>query len=83
MATLVHGFKVLIVCTPSAMFEATALGFMLAATDDAAPVCSTADQVKGLLIAVQELHVWPIQIYTTQTIRWAYGLQETGKHHFI
>jgi hypothetical protein len=52
MATLVHGFKVLIVCTPSAVFEAVALGFMLAATNDAALVCSTADQVKGLLIAV-------------------------------
>jgi hypothetical protein len=36
---------------------------MLAATDGAAPVCSIADQVKVLLIAVQELHVWPVQIY--------------------
>ena len=33
------------------MFEAAALGFMLAATDGAAPICSTADQAKVLLIA--------------------------------
>ena len=42
------------------MFEAAALGFMLAAIDGAAPVCGTADQAKVLLIAVQELHVWPL-----------------------
>jgi hypothetical protein len=69
MATLVHGFKVLIIYTPSALFEAAASGFMLAAADNAAPVCSTTDQVKVLLIAVQELHVRPIQIYTARTIR--------------
>ena len=48
---------VLIVYTPSAMFEAAASRiqlpyyFMLAATDGAAPICSTADQAKVLLIA--------------------------------
>ena len=42
---------------------------MLAATDDAALVCSTADQAKVLLIAIQELHVWPVQIYAARTIR--------------
>ena len=65
------------------MFEAITLGFMLAATDGVAPVCSIADQAKVLLIAVQELHVSPVQIYTTRTIRRAYGLLETGKRHFI
>ena len=65
------------------MFEAAALGFMLIATNDAAPTSSTADQAKVLLIAVQELHVWPVQIYAAQTIRRAYGLQEIGKHHFV
>ena len=45
------------------MFEAIALGFMLAAIDGAAPVCSTADQAKVLLIVAQELQVWPVQIY--------------------
>jgi hypothetical protein len=65
------------------MFEAAALGFLLAAIDGAAPVCSIADQVKVLLIVVQELHVWPIQIYAAWTIRRAYGLQETGKCHFV
>ena len=60
------------------MFEAAALGFMLAA-----PICSTTNQAKVLLIAIQELHVWPIQIYAARTIRRAYGLQETGKHHFV
>jgi hypothetical protein len=39
------------------MFEDVTSGFMLATTDGAAPVCSTADQAKVLLIAVQELHV--------------------------
>ena len=47
----------MILCTPLAVFKAVALGFMLAATDGAAPVCSTTDQAKVLLIAVQELHV--------------------------
>jgi hypothetical protein len=50
---------VLIICAPSAMFEAIASGiqlllpyyFMHAATDGVAPVCSTADQAKVLLIA--------------------------------
>jgi hypothetical protein len=65
------------------VFEAAASGFMLAATYGATPVCSIADQAKVLLIVVQELHVWPIQIYATQTIRQAYGLQETGKCHFV
>jgi hypothetical protein len=65
------------------VFEAATLGFMLAVTDGAAHVCSTADQAKALLIAVQELHVQPIQIYASRTIRRAYGLQETGKCHFI
>ena len=65
------------------MFEAIALGFMLAAIDGAAPVCSTADQAKVLLIAVQELHVPSVQIYATWTIRRAYGLQEIGKRHFV
>ena len=65
------------------MFEAAALGFMLAATDGATPVYSIADQAKVLLIAVQELHVWPVQIYAARTIRRAYSLQEIGKHHFI
>ena len=70
------------------MFEATASGiqlpyFMHAATDGAAPICSTTNQAKVLLIAVQELHVQPIQIYVVQTIRQAYGLQETCKCHFV
>ena len=65
------------------MFEAAALGFMLAGIDGAAPVCSTADQAKVLLIAVQELHVCPIQIYAARTIKRAYGLQEIGKRHFV
>jgi hypothetical protein len=65
------------------VFEAVASGFMLVAIDDAAPVCTTTNQVKVLLITVQELHVWPIQIYTARTIRRAYGLQEIGKRHFI
>ena len=56
---------------------------MLAATDGVAPICSTADQEKVLLIAVQELYVRPIQIDTTRTIRRPYGLQEIGKCHFI
>ena len=48
--------SVLIICAPSAVFEATASGiqlpyFMHAATDGAAPVCSTTDQAKVLLIA--------------------------------
>ena len=64
------------------MFEAAASGFMLAATDGATPICSTADQAKVLLIAVQELHVRPVQIYATQTIS-AYGLQERSQCHFI
>ena len=46
---------VLIVCTPSTVFEATASGiqlpyFMHAATDGEAPVYSTDDQAKVLLI---------------------------------
>ena len=61
------------VCTPLVVFEAAASGFMLAATDGAAPVCSIANQAKVLLIAIQELHVCPIQIYAAQTIRQAYG----------
>ena len=65
------------------MFEAAASGFMLAATDGAAPVCSTADQAKVLLITIQELHVWSVQIYAARTIRRAYGLQEIGKRHFV
>ena len=65
------------------MFEAAALGFMLAATDGATPICSIANQAKVLLIVVQELHVWPIQIYALRTIRRAYGLQEIGKRHFL
>ena len=56
---------------------------MHVATNGAAPVCSTADQAKVLLIPVQELHVRPVQIYAAQTIRRTYSLQETGKHHFI
>ena len=56
---------------------------MFAATDGAAPVHSIANRAKVLLIAVQELHVWPIQINATRTIRRAYGLQETGKRHFV
>ena len=56
---------------------------MHAATDGAAPVCSTADQAKVLLIAVQELHVRPVQIYAARTIMRAYGLQETVKRHFF
>ena len=56
---------------------------MLAATDGVAPICSTADQAKVLLIAVQELHVRPVNIYAARTIRRAYGLQETGKRHFV
>ena len=51
------------------MFEVAALGFMLAATDGVAPICSIADQAKVLLIAIQELHVRPIQIYAAQIIR--------------
>ena len=51
------------------MFEATPSGFMLAATDGAAPICCIADQAKVLLIVVQELHVRPIQIYASRTIR--------------
>ena len=50
---------------------------------EAIPICSIADRAKVLLIAVQELHVWPVQIYTARTIRRAYGLQETGKRHFV
>jgi hypothetical protein len=50
----------MIVCTPSTVVEAATSGFILTATDGAALVCSTADQAKVLLIAVQELHVWPI-----------------------
>ena len=50
---------------------------------EAAPVCSTTDQAKVLLIAIQELHVQPIQIYVVRTIRRAYDLQEIGKRHFI
>ena len=65
------------------MFEAATSGFMLAAIDGPAPVCSTADQAKVLLIAIQELHVHPVQIYAARTIRRAYGLQEIGKHHFV
>ena len=65
------------------MFEAAPSGFMLAAIDGVAPICSTADQAKVLLIVVQELHVWPIQIYALRTIRRAYGFQETGKCHFV
>ena len=65
------------------MFEAAASGFMLVAIDGAAPICSIANQAKVLLIAVQELHVWLVQIYAARTIRRAYGLQETGKHHFV
>jgi len=65
------------------MFEAITLGFMLAATDGATPICSTADQAKVLLIAVQELHVRPVQINATWTIRRAYGLWEAGKCHFV
>jgi len=38
--------SVLFIYTPSAMFEATALGFMLATIDGVAPVCSTDDQAK-------------------------------------
>jgi hypothetical protein len=60
----------MIICTPSVVFEA-------------APICSIVVQAKVLLIAVQELHVRPVQIYAARTIRRAYGLQETGKHHFI
>jgi hypothetical protein len=63
------------------VFEAAASGFMLAATDGAAPVCSTTGQAKVLLIAIQELHVQPVQIYAARTIRRAYGLQETSKCH--
>ena len=62
--------SVLIVCTPSVVFEA-------------ALVCSTADRAKVLLIAVQELHVWPIQIYAARTIRRTYGLQEIDKRNFV
>ena len=65
------------------MFEAAASGFMLAATDGAAHVYSTADQAKFLLIAVQELHVRPVQIYAARTIRRAYDLQETDKCNFV
>jgi hypothetical protein len=65
------------------MFEDVTLGFMLAAIDGATPICSTADQAKVLLIDVQELHVWPVQIYAARTIRRAYSLQEIGKRHFI
>ena len=65
------------------MFEATTSGFMLAATDGTTPVCSATDQAKVLLIAVQELHVRPIQIYAARNIRRAYGLQEIGKRHFV
>ena len=51
--------QVLIVCTPSAVFEAATSGiqlllpyyFMHAATDSATPVCSTTDQATVLLIA--------------------------------
>ena len=50
---------------------------------EAAPVCSIVDQVKVLLIAVQELHVRPVQIYAARTIRRAYDLQEIGKRHFV
>ena len=47
---------VLIVCTPSTVFEATASGiqlpyFMHAATDGAAPICSTTNQAKVLHVA--------------------------------
>ena len=56
---------------------------MLTATDSAAPIYSTANQAKVLLIAAQELHVQSIQIYAARTIRRAYGLQETGKRHFV
>ena len=81
----------MIVCTPSAMFEAIASRiqlllpyyFMHTATDGAAPVYSIVDQAKVLLIAIQELHVHPVQIYAARTIRRAYGLQEIGKCHFI
>jgi hypothetical protein len=65
------------------VFEAAALGFVFAAIDGAALVCSTAYQAKVLLIVVQELHVRPVQIYAAQTIRRAYSLQETGKRHFV
>jgi hypothetical protein len=58
MASWFHRF--LIICTPSAVFEEAAASgiqlllpyyFMHAATDGAAPVCSSADQAKVLLIA--------------------------------
>ena len=69
-------------CTPSAVFEAVASGiqlllpyyFMHAAIDGASPVCSIANQAKVLLIAIQELHVRPLQIYAARTIRRAYDL---------
>jgi hypothetical protein len=73
--------------------------FMHVATAGAAIVCSTADQVKALLTAHYQdtcmsqsnLHYSnneaciPDQIYTTWTMRRAYGLQERGtigRSHF-
>ena len=61
------------------MFEATTSGFMLVATDGATLVCSTSNQAKVLLIAIQELHVWPIQIYASQTIRRAVIAMDEGR----
>ena len=43
------------------MFEAATSGFMLAAIDGAAPICSTSYHAKVLLIAVQELHLLPLK----------------------